>query len=139
LVRVLLSRQVQTRNGTIIDSRSLRRSLNRTFRRRNGSLLGEGSALEDRCVQLVEGDPAFRLNLKYALEHAVQVVRDGENSLEEVFVLAECPEGRILERRTLPRVSAACKIDEDHSQRPNVVGSGSITCKWLRIGILILG
>jgi len=139
LLRVLLSWQVQAGYRAIKHSRSLHRSLNGTLRRRKSGLLGEGSALEDRCVKLVQGDPAFRLDLKDALEHAVQVTRDWKNGLEEVPVLAECTEGRILQRRPLPRIPSAGEVDENDTKGPDIVGSRCVTGEWLRVGILILG
>jgi len=138
LLRVLLSRQIQAGYRTVKGSGSLHSSLNGTLRGRNGSLLGEGPALENSCVKLVQSDAAFRLDLKDALEHAVQVTRDWKNGLEKILVLAECTEGRVLQRGALPRISSTGQVDEDNTQGPDVIGSRRIAREGLRVGVLIL-
>lgn len=63
------------------------------------------------------------IDLKNPLENVVQLVRDGENGLQKAPITHVSTEGGVLHGGVFPRVAATCQVDQDHTKRPDIVGS----------------
>jgi len=87
---------------------------------------GKPVAGKDPVPELGDRDPLGGVDLEHAAEDGVQFGREGEDRPEEVGVLEEGPEGAVRLGRPLPRVPAAGEVDEDNTERPNIVGGRSV-------------
>ena len=66
-------------------------------------------------------------------EECIERVRDGEDGREETGRFSEvCLEGRVVGGRRAPRISASDEVEEDDTERPDVVGPRGVaagSCK----------
>jgi len=92
-------------------------------RRRRGRPRGKPLAVQDQLPQLWNGNPLSRVILKDALQDGIQLSRQWKNGPQELGILHVGPESGILERGTLPWVTATCEVHENDSQRPHIIRS----------------
>ena len=75
-----------------------------------------------------------RVGFKDAAKDGIQVIREGENGLEEVLGARIGTISGILERSLLPWVASTGEVDEDDTQAPDIVG-GTHVVRFPGIGI----
>jgi hypothetical protein len=71
--------------------------------------------------QLREGNPGGRVHVEDPSQDGIALISDGQDGLEKVGILPVGLVGRVLNRRTLPRVAAASQVNQDHAQGPHIV------------------
>lgn len=108
---------------------------------RGGSVDGSGGLGEPRATlnqipKFGKFDSSRRVGIEDPPQNGIQLVRDGKNGPQEVGVLHESAEGRVLQGGLLPRVAATGQVDEDDAQRPYVIGCRLVGCVSLGIGLL---
>lgn len=87
------------------------------------SLCSETGASHETLAKFIDRDPAVRVDLEDSLEDTVELVRDGQDGLEEVTILHVSPEGGIIYRCSLPWVAATSQVDKNDTQCPHIVGT----------------
>jgi hypothetical protein len=88
-----------------------------------GGVQGESSAEDDGPSELLEGNALARAGVEDLSEDCVEFVREGEDGLEKVGVAEVGGVGLVAGVGSLPRVASTGEVDEDHTERPDVVGS----------------
>lgn len=86
----------------------------------------EAGALRDAVLELANGDPLLWVAGKDHAKDLVQLIRQGENCLQKIWVPGESLVCGILSGSLFPWIAATCKIDKNDSKGPNVVGSASV-------------
>ena len=97
---------------------------------------GETLAVDDSLPEFRNGDALQRIALKDPSENGIQLGREGQNRLQELGILEIGPEGCVLGRCSLPWVAATGEVDEDDTQRPDIVGCREIARIAFRRGLL---
>lgn len=101
-----------------------------------GGGLGEPRATLNQIPQFGKLDSSGRVGIEDPPQNGVQLVRDGKNGPEEVGILHEGTEGRVLQRGLFPRVASASQVHEDDAQRPDVIGCRLVGCVSLGVRLL---
>jgi hypothetical protein len=101
-----------------------------------GRALGQPRLALHPLDQFREGDPGLRVDVENPPQDGITLIGDGQDGLEEVGVLAVGLVRGVLNRCALPRVAAACQVDENHAQRPHVVGCRRVASHRVRVRIL---
>lgn len=86
--------------------------------------------------QFWKSDSGGRVQVEDSLQDFIALISDGQDGLEEVGVLSESLVGRVLNRRTLPRVATASQVDKDHAKGPDIIGSRLIASHGVRVCLL---
>lgn len=87
---------------------------------------GEAGALLDAALQLGHRDAVLRVALEDHAQDVIQLIRQGEDGLQEVPVPGERSVGGILQRGLLPRIPATCQVDKNDAEGPDIVGSTAV-------------
>jgi hypothetical protein len=100
-----------------------------------GRALGQPRLALHPLNQFREGDPGLRVDIEDPPQDGIALIGDGQDGLEEVGVLAVGLVRGVLNGCALPRVAATRQVDENHAQRPHVVGCRRIASHrvWVRI------
>ena len=86
----------------------------------------EAGAREDPVAEFREGDAMLRVLFKDPAEDGVQVIREGQDGLQELGVAGESPVGGVFNGGLLPGVASTGKIHQDDAQAPHIVGGGEV-------------
>jgi hypothetical protein len=104
-----------------------------------GRFLGrETGAAHNQLAEFLQAHAPVWIHLKDTLQDRVEFIGNGKDGLQKVAVFHEGAEGGIVHAGSLPGVAAASEVDQNHAQRPHIVGGGCITRVGLGIGRLAL-
>lgn len=89
--------------------------------------LRKARTIEDEMPEFRQGDSVHRVKLEDALYDVVELIREWENACQEVWVLDKGPESLVGGcGRTLPGIATTGEIDENDTQRPDIVSRRGI-------------
>jgi hypothetical protein len=89
-------------------------------------LASESGAGDHHLSKLRDSDPVLRNWIEDTGQDFVHIIRDGEDSLEEILGAGVGPISRILVRGLLPWVASTSQVDEDDAEAPDIVGSAHV-------------
>jgi len=101
-----------------------------------GRALGQPRLVLHPLDQFRKSDPGLRVDVEDPPQDSIALIGDGKDGLEEVGILSVGLVRGVLNRCALPRVAAACQVDENHAQRPHVVGCRRVASHRVRVRIL---
>lgn len=104
-------------------------------------LLGHGERVdgENHLADLAQSRPFPGFERKESLEDMVGGMGNGEDVSKEVGVVDVCPERLVLSASLTPRVSPTSQVDEDDTERPDIIGLGVVAVETLKDASLALG
>lgn len=88
---------------------------------------GEGTASIYQAAKFRNSDALGGVAFEYPPEYEVELVCKGENCLEERRIPQESIESRVVQCGLLPGVTTTGKVDQDNTERPNVIRTRSVT------------
>jgi len=101
----------------------------------DGGAGGEPWAMLDAPLELGERDAFPRVGLEDETEDLLKLDREWEDGPKEAWLLTEGTESAVREMRALPWVASASQVDEDNTERPDVVGDRVVASvvPWRRL------
>ncbi|KAF3918347.1 hypothetical protein ABW21_db0207770 [Orbilia brochopaga] len=87
---------------------------------------GESRAVDDPVAEFWNGDSLGWVDFEDATKNQVQLCRQRKDGSQETGILEEGTEGAVALRCTLPRVPSTCQVDQNHTQRPDIVWRRSV-------------
>lgn len=89
--------------------------------------LRKARTIEDEMPEFRQGDSVHRVELEDALYNVVELIREWENACQEVRILDEGSKSLVGGcGRTLPGIATTGEVDEDDTQRPDIVSRRGI-------------
>lgn len=89
-------------------------------------MTGKALAMIDQDLQLTDGDPVFWLALENHTKNLIQLIRQWQDGLQKVTVLLESPVSGIFCGRLFPGVATTGEVDQNYTERPDVIGGASV-------------